>query len=98
MYQLIVMEDAGHYMLYTFFYYNQLPLSSELLCDSSTIASLERLQECITIMWVWQLLNKVPLVILFYYSLSHPSISLRHHVQCKIHQWTYPCKFCILHH
>lgn len=31
MYQLMVMEDAGHYMLYTFFYYNQLPLSIYLI-------------------------------------------------------------------
>ena len=29
MYTLASTEDSGHYMFYTFFYYNQSPMSSE---------------------------------------------------------------------
>ena len=28
---LLTTEDSGHYMLYTFFYYNQYPLTSQCL-------------------------------------------------------------------
>ena len=56
MYQLAQSEDAGHYMLYTFFYYQQYPLSSELF-DLKTVFVVD--VWCVRVCVWWQFISSL---------------------------------------